>query len=451
MRTIRFIPALVLVFAAFSLQAQSFQDAFFLDGYRLAYRDNPAFSNEGSVLSVGQWSSVTRNNVGASSFLYPAADGKVVTALHESVPAATFLGRLRPDNSVNGAVNYNLFSYGWRAGEAYHTLELNVRMRYEASVPEEIFRILKLGTGEAEYDLSGARVAGNAYAEIAYGYSRKLSDVVSVGARAKLLLGLASARYDVTRFRLTLTQERYQAIVEADLDLTSRMGKIRTDADGYLNVKDISAKDKWRLPAGAGLAFDLGVAVTPMEGLTLSASVLDLGALLWYYGNAGNSVGLTYFTGLREVSAAELRDGALQDEFDALKEDFRETLRLKGVERRVRFEPVPLTLNLGAKYALPFYDALTVGVTGSLNGWGRMAYREARAAVAWNPDRRIGVTANAGYGDFGPVYGAALSLGIRGFHLNVGLQNGFGGTVPYTGTPLKANNKFMTIGLTYDI
>ena len=121
------------------------------------------------------------------------------------------------------------------------------------------------------------------------------------------------------------------------------------------------------------------------------------------------------------------------------------------MERRVRFEPVPLTLNLGAKYALPFYDALTVGVTGSLNGWGRMAYREARAAVAWNPDRRIGVTANAGYGDFGPVYGAALSLGIRGFHLNVGLQNGFGGTVPYTGTPLKANNKFMTIGLTYDI
>ena len=451
MRQIRFIPAIVLVFAAFSLQAQSFQDAFFLDGYRLGYRDNPAFANDGKVLGVGQWSSRTRNNVGAAAFLYPAADGGLVTGLHESVPAKTFLGNLRQDNAVSGSVNYNLFSYGWRTDRAYHTLELNARVRYEASVPREIFRILKLGTVQAYDDLGGMRAAGNACAEIAYGYSRKLSDVVSVGARAKLLLGLESVRYEVTDLDVSFSQERYQAILRAELDLTSRMGKVRTDADGFLNVKDISARDKWRLPAGAGLAFDLGVVVTPAEGLTLSASVLDLGALVWYYGNAGKSMGIVSFSGLQGVSVEQLRDGALQEEVNRLKEEFLASLRIQGVERRVCFEAVPLTLNVGAKYALPFCETLAVGLTGSYSGRGATAYKEARAAVAWNPDRRLGITANAGYGDYGPVYGAALSLGIRCFRLYVGLQNGFGGTVPYSGTPLKANNKTLTIGLTYDI
>lgn len=80
-----------------------------------------------------------------------------------------------------------------------------------------------------------------------------------------------------------------------------------------------------------------------------------------------------------------------------------------------------------------------------------MSYKEFRAGAAWNPSGKLGVTANIGTGDFGLVYGAALTAGIQKFHLNVGVQNGFGGTVPYTSMPLKANNKCITLGLTYDI
>jgi hypothetical protein len=42
-------------------------------------------------------------------------------------------------------------------------------------------------------------------------------------------------------------------------------------------------------------------------------------------------------------------------------------------------------------------------------------------------------------------------VGIHKFHLNAGMESGFGGTIPYTSMPLKANNKCLTVGLTYDL
>ena len=91
-----FILIAALILSAISLQAQSFQQSLFLDGYRLGYRYNPALQNESGFLSVGQFENQTRNNFGASSFLYPR-DGEVVTALHSSVSADEFLGSLNDD------------------------------------------------------------------------------------------------------------------------------------------------------------------------------------------------------------------------------------------------------------------------------------------------------------------------------------------------------------------
>ena len=126
--------------AAVSMNAQSFQSALFLDGYRLGYRYNPALQNENSFLSVGQLESQTRNNVGAASFLYPRGE-ELVTALHSSVSAQEFLGSLKDNNTMGGSLNYSLFSYGWRKGASYQTAEVGVRAAYKTNVPKDIFSI----------------------------------------------------------------------------------------------------------------------------------------------------------------------------------------------------------------------------------------------------------------------------------------------------------------------
>jgi len=59
----------------------------------------------------------------------------------------------------------------------------------------------------------------------------------------------------------------------------------------------------------------------------------------------------------------------------------------------------------------------------------------------WVPLRWIDLTANFGTG----------SVHVYRFRLQAALQNGFGGTIPYRSTPLKANNHTLTFGLTFDL
>ena len=460
----KYISALAaLVLAASALGAQSFQQALFLDGYRLGYRYNPALQNESGFIGVGQWEDQTRNNFGAASFLYPR-DGELVTALHSSVPAETFLGSLQDDNYLVGNINFNLVSYGWRRDASYHTVEANIRAMYSASVPKEIFAIAKLGTADKNYDLSGMGLAGNAIVELAYGYSHNFSDIVSIGARAKLLVGVEALNYRVSRFDMSFSEELYKADIEADLDLTSRWNKIRSDENGYLNLLDLSARDRWKLPSGVGLAMDLGVVVTPFEGFTLSASALDLGGMLWYYGNAGKSQGTAEFTGVKNLSMEEIQDDKIMDQFSGVLDDLLGSVRIKEAESRTSLEFVPLNVNLGIKYEMPFYRALALGVTGNYIGFnglsnllgnklGRngMSYLEVRGALAWNPWNWLGITGGGGYGSYGPVWNAAANVGLGGFRLTVGYSDGFGGTIPYSSTPLEPNFKMVTVGLTYDI
>lgn len=435
-----------------STHAQSFQQALFLDGYRLGYRYNPALQNPEGFLSVGQWESQSRNNIGMASFLYPR-NNEVVTGLHSSVSAQEFLGSLKDDNYTNSGICFNLVSYGWRKDAAYHTLEASVRAGYAASFPKEIFTIAKLGTGETHYDLGGLSLSQNAMVELAYGYSRKLSDYISVGARAKLLVGIESLSYRLTRLDLTLSENVYEARIEADLDLTSGMKKIRPDNDGNLtlNPLNLSSKDRWKLPSGAGVAVDLGIVATPLEGLTLSASIVDLGGIFWYYGNAGKSQGTTTFTGMDSLSMEQIQGGNIKEQFNDELNSLLASLKLKALGSKKSLEAIPFNVNLAAKYELPFYKALAIGATGNYVNMKGMTYWEARGVLAWNPWNWLGVTANAGSGEHGAVWGAALNVAFKKFRLTAAYCDGFGGTIPYTSTPLKANNKMLTIGLTYDL
>lgn len=438
----------VLLLAGAGLYAQSFQEGFFLDNYRLNYRYNPAIANDGDFLSVGQWSNQTLNNVGASNFLYPREEG-LVTALHSSVSVNDFLGSLPEKLAAGGNINFNLFSYGFARGDNYHTIEANVRSLYSATMPKGLFEIVKLGNGEGGYDLSGIGMSGNAYAELAYGYSRKLSDIVSIGVRAKLLLGVDAIDYKVSKFDLEFGQDDITANFQADMDLTSRWSKVHPDEDGYykLDLFSLSSKDRWRLPSGAGLALDFGIIVKPFDGFTFSASLLDVGGIIWYYGNAGQSQGTAVFSGVKDLSFESLKEGDFSAVIDDVKNEFLAPVMLKAGPR-TKFSLVPVNANMVVKYDLPFYKALSLGLTGNYLNWSGGSYYEGRFAAAWN-GKLLGITADIGTGKLGMVYGAALNAAVGHFRLTAGFSNGFGGTIPYRSIPLKANARVLTLGLTY--
>ena len=405
---------------------------------------------ESGFVRVGEVQSISRNNVGAASFLFPSGD-KLVTGLHSSISNEEFLGGLEAVNSLYNHINYNLVSYGWKGrSRGFHTLELGARVNYGLSVPIEVFRILKTGTAQSPYDLSSLRAFGNAYGEISYGYSFPLGDKFSIGGRVKLLVGLNSADVTARQFALTMTEQQYKLDLDADIDLTNRNKKIGTDDAGYLDYTSFSGKGKLGAPTGGGLAMDLGLVWKPFDGFSLSASVLDLGGILWYYGNAGTSSGSYTFEGLKDLTAEEFEQDKIMAKINKVGEEVLAVVKPKAVDGRYKFKSIPLNANMKAGYEMPFWKNLSIDASGLYTGYSYCApYWEARGGLSLDFPHCFHLGASAGSGAYGFVYGANGSVEFQSFRLYASYENGIGGVIPYEGTPLKANNKTLLIGLVY--
>ena len=413
---------------------------------------NPAENTflENGYVRVGEVQSISRNNVGAASFLFPSGD-KLVTGLHSSISSEEFLGGLKPVNSEYNQIDYNLVSYGWKGrARGFHTFAVGARANYGLSVPKEIFQILKTGTTQSPYDLSSLRAFGNAYGEIAYGYSLPLGDNFSVGSRVKLLVGLNSVDLVARQFALAMTEKQYTLDLDADIDLTNRSKKIGTDDTGHLDYTSFSGKGKLGAPTGGGLAFDLGFVWKPVDGFSLSASVLDAGGIFWYYGNAGTSSGTYAFEGLKGLTTEEFEKDKLMAKIKGVGNELLNVIKPKAVDGRFKFKSIPLNANLKAGYAMPFWRNLSIDAYGFYTGYSYCApYWEARGGLSLDFPHCFRLGASAGGGAYGFVYSANGSIEFQSFKLYASFENGVGGTIPYEGTPLKANNKTVLIGLVY--
>lgn len=444
------LAAAALVGAALCLNAQSFQEGFFLRGYNRAYQYNPAIVGENDFFGAPHLSVNQVNNVGAGAFLYPTEDG-LVTGFHSSIPASTFLGNLPERLRMQGELNASLFSYGFQKSGAFHTIDLNVRGIYGAAVPKNVFAFIKEGSTSGKTDLSGFNLGASLFVEAAYGYGRKLNDWLSVGGRVKLLLPMFGVYSDISRMDLTTTEDKLSVQLRGDLYLTNRSRTIHTNDKGYWDLTKMTAKDKLGWPSGCGAAMDLGLLATPAEGLTISLSLLDLGAVCWYYGNRASMGGTATFEGL-DASYEQLNGDELKNMLLETGKEFLSLLKPIGYYNdNWRIQKIQLQANLGVKYEMPFYRRLAVGATGHYAGGRALPYWEGRGAVEVNPVDWLDVTASLGYGTQGMVFGLAASVEFYRFQLYAGLENGFGGTLPYSSTPIQRNFKLLTVGLTYNL
>lgn len=440
-----------LMGATLCLNAQSFQEGFFLRHNNLAYQYNPAFVGDNNFLSVGQINYNVQNNVGAGSFLFPKND-VLVTGFHSAIPAEVFPGKLPENCRQQGDLNATIFAYGFHKANAFHTLELNVRGMYGLSVPRQAFEFLKKGTGSSAFDMGQFRVTGNLFAEVAYGYGRKLNDWLSVGARAKLLLPLYGMRFDISDLAVTANTEELSVNYKGNLYMTNRSGKMEIDEAGYVKPFKFSNKEKlgpW--PAGAGLGLDLGLVAMPVEGLTVSLSMLDLGGMYWYYGNRAASSGPLTFEGLENLTYEQLNADDLKSKLLDIGKEFLQVMRPVPKIDQWQWQALHLQANLGVKYEMPFYRRLAVGATGRYLGSQGLPYWEGRFGLEVNPWDWLDLTADIGTGSRGMVWGVAAAVRICRFRITAGMQNGFGGTIPYSSRPIEPNFKSLSFGLSYDL
>ena len=225
--------------------AQQLRTSYFMDGaqYRLqlnpalvptrGYVNLPGISNTGaSFWSNGMWLSdvldVLKNESGDDYFI----DNR-------------FMGRLKDVNyaSLNAATD--IIAAGWWHGQTFMTVNLSVRMSGVARVPKALFSFMRevRGMDETDYTAYERHIGGEecdvtAYSELGLGYSRSVTDRLTLGGRIKLLFGLGNARLKVRQLDVHTNLEQLPADYDwahGDRDvLSSASGTARIDVDADL-------------------------------------------------------------------------------------------------------------------------------------------------------------------------------------------------------------------------
>lgn len=282
MKKTTWIILILLVVSSVPVTAQS-RGSYFFGNSLLRSKLNPAFApktNYASFPVAGSFNVDMVSNVGLKNFVFPKGDANYLY-LNDAVPAETFLSGLpRRDPYLQERAESDLFGFGMKMGrDGYATLSLSMVEDGNLSLSNDLLRFTKTGSSSQQFFAGGsAEVAG--YAALAAGYSHDMGSLLKglrIGARIKLLFGLAAGNFSIDRMGMQSGADQLYASLYGTGALS---GIENLSADG-ISLAGIGLR-------GLGAAIDLGASYwLPIEGpltlsgVELSASICDLGGLTY--------------------------------------------------------------------------------------------------------------------------------------------------------------------------
>lgn len=221
-------------------------------------------------------------------------DGERVTFMHTQISPERAMGKISDDNHISASVGVSIFSAGFFKGDSYWNFDLGIRTNGETNVPKSVFELLKIGFKENEtvtHDLSDISLTQDAFAEIGVTHSRMfLNDALTVGARAKLLLGISYIDLDAKSLNITAGNESWTAKSRVTLK-GAGPGIYASYSDSDYNPDrrnfDGFHFGKFNIP-GYGMGIDIGgvydlkdVSVDFFRKLKVSYALNDIGFISW--------------------------------------------------------------------------------------------------------------------------------------------------------------------------
>lgn len=240
-----------------------------------------------------------------------------------------FLDKLKDENKLNLNMAWDQIAFGWFSGENFFSFSTGTRIEMGATLPKSLFTMMRDFNGVEDldwtnggkglnWDLGGEKLNALIYQEVAIGMTRKITDKLTIGAKAKVLLGAANVDFEISKGSVTtpagidvekikeiqkgssnidwskFTSEDYkqytdlvairnnikgESKIELQGSMKAAMGGLewKHNNDGLIN----GAKMNGFKVAGYGLGLDLGATYEVMENLKVTAALTDLGFIKW--------------------------------------------------------------------------------------------------------------------------------------------------------------------------
>ena len=196
-----------------------------------------------------------------------------------SIDISKLSGILSKETYINLDVNQEWLNFGFRLGNNMFFANVTEKVKTRTSLPGDFFKFAFEGNGgdNLGYDFAfnfGVDVLHTR--EYALGYNRNLlDDRLTIGGRLKYVQGMNILNFAKNDLTFTTDPESFKYTLKADIEVNASspfLGNIDS-----LNIESAILGS----PNNAGWGIDLGVSFDVTKRLNISASIIDVGEIVW--------------------------------------------------------------------------------------------------------------------------------------------------------------------------
>lgn len=354
-----------------------------------------------------------------------------VPILNQGFDKDGFLSRLKERNYFGTDASVQFLGAGFYAGkDLYLFFDVTGQVEENIVVPRDMFRLALMGNqyfGGQTFDFSDFRAEAVYYNEFGFGFSRNITPKLRIGARAKLLFGVARGSVIPNSLKLTVNND-YSNTLYSDIEVKiaaplnfyigaeNKVDSIHFDETRFRHGRNVAKFLTGSENKGAGL--DIGAEYDINDRFSVSASVTGLGFINWKRDSSD----------FRTKNIIQLDGQDLADVYEGKTTagDFAESLvdslkkSLVYVGNRSFTSVLPSGLTVAGKYVLN--DKFSFGVL----SYSRLIDRQIREAITLSAMMNLGdvfsanlayTASNRNYSNIG--IGMSVKAGFARFYFMV--------------------------------
>lgn len=413
-----------------SVKAQNTNTMYFMNEIAERNNLNPAFTPSCNfyldfIFLPNIYFSFGNDNFIIRDFIYNQ-NGKTQTFLNSKESLELFFKNMQPTTTMNFNYNLNILSFGFQVKKSYFTFDLGLNMDVATYLPSDLFKFALYGTpdpnGINTFNLSQLGVDASLYSSAAIGYMYKINKQLTVGAKAKFLMGYANINTSINKLYLNASRQEWSLETDGTINasLPIRFNTLENGNIDFGSIQMNSANELLELlykPAGIGAAIDLGIKYEPIKNFVISASVTDLGMIYWNRNSfSANMQGSHSIDELIDYTIGDtLSTDAIIDKFTGLGNEILNSMHTDG-ENRPYKSMLRGNFFFGAEYGV-LKNRISLGVVNHLKFKNTHLQDEVTVALNLRPIHCFNASVSHSF-----INGRLGTLGL-GLNFKMGIMN----------------------------
>lgn len=291
-----------------SLKAQQVNTLYFIENNPVRHLYNPSLQPDYDlyislpVLGFSQLS-IENNSLSLKDIIYNSG-GQTISFLNTPTTVAKFYNTLSTNTVLRADLHTNLLGFGFRHESAFWTFTLSEKANAMVGLPKDLFKLGLYGTENMlsnTFHLTTLQSDISIYTEAALGYSKRVTDQWTLGAKLKFLYGTANFSIQNNNIQLQAGVENWNMTANGSANVSS---PIQITAANNFQTFSYNAPTNtidWLKPSGLGAGIDLGAEYQLNSNWKFSAALIDLGFINWTRNVVNYQYGMNYyFNGIKQ-------------------------------------------------------------------------------------------------------------------------------------------------------